>query len=203
MLQSTGAYEVGGKVEFGPVAASLAVYQTEQPSTGSVPDTRFTGFQRFGIFGKQRNRGIEFSVNGEPVDGLRIIAGGSVTEAKQREMLTASLNGLKAKGVPDYTVNANVEWDLPFMPAATLTGRVVNTGKQMVNSANTLELGGWTRFDVGARYVLVVQDKPVTLRVNVDNVANKRYWASSYDTFSDALLQGAPRTFKASASIDF
>ncbi|MBB5686561.1 TonB-dependent receptor [Sphingobium boeckii] len=198
----TTQYELGGKLGFGRFNAAVAVYQTQQPSTGSVPDTAIPGNVVFGIFGKQRNRGVEFSLDGEPVDGLRLIAGASFTQAKQRDMIDASLNGLKAKGVPDYTVNANVEWDLPFLPAATLTGRVVNTGKQMVDAANTLELKGWTRFDLGARYVALVGDHPLTLRFNVDNVANKRYWASAYDSFSNALLQGGPRTFKLSASID-
>ncbi|RYY39486.1 MAG: TonB-dependent receptor, partial [Sphingomonadales bacterium] len=85
----------------------------------------------------------------------------------------------------------------------TLTGRVVQTGKQMVNAANTLEIPEWTRFDLGARYVAVLGETPLTLRFNVDNVANRRYWSSAYDAFNAALLQGAPRTFKASASIDF
>jgi iron complex outermembrane receptor protein len=198
----TTQYEIGGKLSLTRFNASLAAYQIEQPSTGTVPDTALPGFLRFDIFGKQRNRGVELSLDGEPVDGLRIIAGGTITRAKQREMIDPGLNGLKAKGVPDYTINANVEWDLPFLPAATLTGRVVNTGKQMVNTTNTLELKGWTRFDLGARYVALIGDNPLTFRFNVDNVANKRYWASSYDTFSDALLQGMPRTFKLSASID-
>jgi iron complex outermembrane recepter protein len=43
----------------------------------------------------------------------------------------------------------------------------------------------------------------VTFRFSVDNVANRRYWASAFDSFSQALLQGAPRAYKLSASIDF
>jgi iron complex outermembrane receptor protein len=39
--------------------------------------------------------------------------------------------------------------------------------------------------------------------VGVDNVANARYWASAYDAFNQALLQGAPRTVRASLSVDF
>jgi iron complex outermembrane receptor protein len=198
----TTQYEVGGKLNLGRFNVSLAAYQTDQPSTGTVASGT-AGLNRFVITGMQRNRGLELSLDGEPIEGLRIIAGGSLNEAENREMVNPALNGLKAKGVPDYTLNANVEWDLPFFPAATLTGRVVNTGKQQVDAANTLELQAWTRFDLGARYVAVIGDSPLTLRFNVDNVANKRYWASSYDTFSNALLQGTPRTFKASASIDF
>lgn len=105
--------------------------------------------------------------------------------------------------MPDWTANANVEWDLPFVPGATLTGRAVHTGRQWANATNTLRLDDWTRFDVGARYVFAAGETPVTLRLTVDNVANERYWASAFDTFGAALLQGAPRTVKASISADF
>ena len=106
-------------------------------------------------------------------------------------------------GVPEYTANANVEWDLGFAPGFTLTGRILHTGEQWVDQANTLKLDSWTRLDLGARYVFVADATPVTLRLSVDNIANERYWASAFDAFSSALLQGSPRTIKASISADF
>ena len=63
--------------------------------------------------------------------------------------------------------------------------------------------GGPPRLRVRDARVVDDQGRPVTLRVSVDNVADRRYWASAFDSFSAALLQGAPRTAKASASIDF
>ncbi|GAM07512.1 hypothetical protein MBENS4_4508 [Novosphingobium sp. MBES04] len=140
-------------------------------------------------------------MDGEITRGLRVIAGTTYTDAKLRRTSGAVNEGNGAIGVPEWMANANVEWDLPF--GATLTGRVVYTGKQWVNAANTLELDDWARVDLGARYVLDAGDKPLTLRFTVDNVANTRYWSSAFGTSSAALLQGAPRTFKASASIDF
>lgn len=87
--------------------------------------------------------------------------------------------GNQAVGVPDYLFNANIEWDVPFAPALTLTGRVVHTGEQAANITNTLLLETWTRFDIGARYVTLVGSRPLTLRVGVDNVTNEAYWASA------------------------
>ena len=106
-------------------------------------------------------------------------------------------------GVPDVTFNANAEWDLPFLPGATLTGRVTLTGEQAADSAGALMLDSWTVVDLGARYVFAAGDNPVTLRLTVDNVLDEAYWASAFDVFRPALLQGAPRTVKASASISF
>lgn len=188
-------YEIGGKLRVGGLNFGLAAYQTDQPSA-------FAQNGIFGLFGKQRNRGVEFSVDGEVTDGLRLIAGGSINDAKLSDTGTPVIDGNTAPGVADYLANANVEWDMPFLPALTLTGRVVRTGEQWVDRANTMKIPGWTRFDLGVRYVTIVADRALTLRFNVDNVANKSYWASSFDIYSPQLLQGAPRTFKASVSID-
>jgi iron complex outermembrane receptor protein len=198
----TKQYEVGAKLTVGPINASLAAFQIDKPITGAVASTTVPGAVIYGNFGEQRNRGIEFSVDGEVAQGLRVIAGGSVISAKYHRSLVG-FTGNKYPGVPDLLLNANVEWDLPFVPGLTLVGRGTYTGDQAANDANTLELPSWTRFDVGARVVTAVADKALTLRFNVDNVANKRYWASAFQVFNPDLLQGAPRTFKASASIEF
>jgi iron complex outermembrane receptor protein len=198
-------YEIGGKVALGGFDASLAFFQIKQPSAYAIPvDPAAPGGQReYGLFGEQRNRGMEFTLAGEVSKGLRFIGGFSAIDAKLRKTAGGANDGNKAAGVPDFTANANVEWDTGFVPGLTLTGRLVYTGSQKVNVANTLEIPDWTRLDLGARYVFAAAGKPVTLRFTVDNVLNERFWASAFDTFSAALLQGQPRTFKASASIDF
>ena len=198
-------YEVGGKLAVGGMDASLTVFQIEQPTAYAVPviAANPAAGQVFGLFGKQRNRGVELMLAGEIASGLRVIGGLSLLDATLRQTAGGTNDGNKAVGVPEFSANANVEWDVVAVPGMTLTGRAVHTGSQPVNVSNTLEIKSWTRLDLGARYVFAAADKPVTLRFTVDNVANKRYWASAFDTFSAALLQGQPRTFKASASIDF
>ena len=167
------------------------------------PDPDQTGALEFGPFGIQRNRGVEFTLAGELAAGLRLIAGGSIIDAKLRRTLNGVNEGNQAVGVPEYLLNANLEWDVPFVPALTLTGRVVHTGEQAANIGNTLFLDDWTRFDIGARYVAVVGGQPLTLRVNLDNVTDADYWASAFDSFRPDLQLGAPRTFKASVTYDF
>lgn len=187
-------YEIGGKLALGPVFASLALYRIERPGEGSF--TNADGDLEFGYIGNQRHDGVEITLNGELAPGLRLITGAAFTDAEFD-------NGQDVVGVPEFTFNANTEWDLPFVPGATLTGRVTHTGEQTANAAGTLSLDSWTVVDLGARYVFAAGANPVTLRVTVDNVFNDAYWASAFDAFNPALLQGAPRTVKASASISF
>ena len=200
-------YEIGAKLAVGPVNVSLAAYKTEQPNafTRAISPAPPSGAtQIFALDGRQRNRGIEFGLDGELARGLRLISGFALNDAKLTRTLSGVNQGNKVPGVPDFTGNANVEWDLPFLPAATITGRVLHTGRQMVNQANTLEFANWTRFDLGARYVALIGTSPVTFRANIDNVLNRRYWASAFNSFAfdTSLLQGLPRTFKLSATVD-
>ena len=183
-------YEVGGKMRIGPIFAGLTAYRVERPGEGVLPDGSF------GYIGEQRHKGLELTVNGEPVPGLRFIGGAALIDAE-------FANGNTVAGVPDISANAGVEWDLPFVPGLTLTGRATHTGEQFVDVANTLEIEDWTVIDLGARYVFTAGDVPVTLRLTVDNIGNDRYWASAFDTFATALLQGQPRTVKTSISADF
>ncbi|MBJ7498330.1 MAG: TonB-dependent siderophore receptor [Sphingopyxis sp.] len=194
----TKQYEIGGKVALGSFNASVALFQTDRPQALTIINDQ--NQSEFTVNGLQRNKGIEFSLDGEPVKGLRVIAGLSLTDAKQRRTQNGTTDGRDAIGVPDYTANLNVEWDLGFLPGVTLTGRVMQTGKQAVNLTNTLELPEWTRFDLGARYVVAAGDTPITFRFNVDNVANDNYWSSSLGGY---LVQGLPRTFKTSVTVDF
>ncbi|MBH9538272.1 TonB-dependent receptor [Novosphingopyxis sp. YJ-S2-01] len=183
-------YELGGKLQLSTVFLGLAAYTIERPGEGIQDDGSF------GYLGDQRHRGLEFTVNGQLAPGLRLIGGAAYTDAEL-------IGGNQVAGVPEWTANADVEWDLAFVPGVTLTGRVIHTGEQWVDPANTLKLDSWTRFDAGARYVLAAADVPLTLRLSVENVANERYWASAFDSFSSALLQGGPRTVKASITAGF
>ena len=93
--------------------------------------------------------------------------------------------------MPDFQINANVEWDVPMVSGLTLEGRAVHTGAQPANATNTLELEEWTRFDAGLRYAFVAGGKEDQW------VAVGGYPGSNY------LTLGAPRTFRLSVSAEF
>ena len=188
-------YEIGGKLDLARgVFATLALYQIERPGEGTIDNA--DGSRTFAYVGDQTNRGIELTVIGEIAPGLRAITGFAVADAEFD-------SGLDAVGVPEFAANANLEWDVPFATGLTLTGRITHTGEQVANAANTLELDDWTVIDLGARYVFTLADRPLTLRAGVDNLLNEAYWASAFDAFNPALLQGSPRSFRTSLSIDF
>lgn len=194
----TVQYEIGAKYDIGRFSTSLALYQISQPNAYAVPYGT-SGESIFSVNGQQRNRGIEWTVNGEIVKGLRFNGGTAIIDANQRQTSGGLYNGNRAIGVPGYTINANLEYDLPFLKGGTLTGQAIRTGHQWADNANTLRVPGWTRFDLGARYTFLIDHKAMTARFGVENLANTRYWASAFGGY---LLQGLPRTFKFSITAD-
>jgi len=106
--------------------------------------------------------------------------------------------------VPEVQATLGAEWDVPGVPGLALDARVAHTGSSYANDANTLRLPGWTRLDLGARYLTEVQGRLVTLRLRVDNAANRNYWASAGGyPGAGYLVLGAPRSVSLTASVDF
>ena len=189
--------ELGVKYDGGGLGAGLALFQLEKPNT-IVENQVFTDS------GEQRNRGIEASVYGQLLEGLRLIGGGTYLDAELTETQDGVDDGNTPTGAPEFLVNLNLEWDLRAVPGLTLDARAIYTDSQYIDTANTLTIPSWTRFDLGARYASTVARRPVTLRARVENVADSDDWLSvgGYPG-ANYLVLGAPRTFVLSASVDF
>lgn len=195
-------YEVGAKYAVKGLTATLALYQTQQPNgySKNTPTTANSLATTYVIEGEQRNRGIELSLNGEPTDYLRFIGGLTLTDARLTKTLNGAMDGNKAIGVPAVQANLGAEFVPSFFRHATLTARVVTTGKQYLDTTNLQKVPGWTHVDLGLRYVAVAASHPVTFRISAENIANTRYWASAFGGY---LLQGQPRTIKSSLTFEY
>lgn len=190
--------EVGLKWDSGKLGATLALYTTDKP-------TAYVQNQVYGSFGQQRHRGMEVNVFGEPVQGLRVLGGLTLSQAKLRSTAGGVDEGNQVLGVPKRQITVGADWDVPGVSGLALNARVIHSSSQFANSANTLKVSGWTRTDLGVRYLMDIgNNRLLTLRARVDNVFDKRFWASvgGYPG-ANYLVQSAPRTFALSASVDF
>lgn len=189
--------EVGVKVDGGRLGMTAALFTTAQPSA-------FIEDRRFGVFGEQRNRGLELSVFGTPVRGLRLLGGLTLLDAEQRETAGGRNEGKDVIGVPEAQLNLGADWEVPGVRGLSLNARVLHTSNQYADAANTQQVPSWTRLDIGANYTMRVNDRDLTLRARVDNLTDRDYWASAggYPGFG-YLVQGAPRSVTVSATMDF
>lgn len=188
-------YEVGVKYDSSQFGATLSAFQIEQPTAFTDSATGI-----FGANGTQRHRGLELSVYGQPVQGVRVLAGATLINAKQLDTSGGATDGYRPIGVPSYLFNAGVEYDIPMLPGVTVNAEWIHTSNQFVDAQNKLSIPAWDRFDLGARYTTSILKHETTFRATVENITNKAYWASSTGAY---LTQGKPRTFLVSLTTDF
>lgn len=190
--------EIGLKYDGGRLGASAALFSITRPRA-------FTGSdQIFREAGEDEHRGLELATWGQPLRNLKLLGGLTWLDAEQKTTGSAATDRKRVIGVPRTMVNMGAEWEVAGVRGLALDGRVVYTGARYADAANTLRVPGWTRVDVGARYLMDVQGRLVTLRARVDNLFDRKHWASvgGYPG-SGYLVVGNPRTFTLSASVDF
>lgn len=196
-VETSKQNEVGVKADFGRVATSLALFEITKPvGMYSLSGDSYI----FGNYGKVRNRGIEWNFFGEPVLGVRINGSATLMNPEMTKTQGGTYNGDDAVGVPRYQWVLGGEWDLPGLTGVTATGKLIRTGSQYADEANTLKVDAWTRLDLGLRYTMPLNDSTLTWRAMIENVSNEKYWASATGGY---LTQGDPREFKLSATYDF
>lgn len=192
--------EVGAKYDAGAFAVTAAVFRIKQPAYETNATTRV-----FGPNGKRENTGMELSVFGEPLKGFRLLGGVMYIDSKLTNTTNGTFDGNRAPATPKYNVNLGAEWDVPTVQGLSLTSRGLYSSSQYLDQSNNKEIDSWERFDVGARYAFKVDEKNITLRANVENVADKRYWSSAgaSDDSEPGLTLATPRTYLLSATVDF
>ncbi|WP_193182312.1 TonB-dependent receptor [Nisaea sediminum] len=189
--------EIGVKYDLGTFGATASVFSITQQNA-------IVENQAYKANGEQRNQGIELTVFGEPMEGVRLLGGVTFIDAELEKTEGGTNEGNKAIGVPEFQGTFLAEWDLPYVEGLTLDGRVTYTGEQYVNEANTVELDSWATLDLGVRYVAHLYEVPVTFRGRVDNVTDESYWASTGGyPGANYLIQGRPRTFMLTMTAKF
>lgn len=192
--------EVGSKYDLGSFALTASVFRIKQPAYETNATTRV-----FGPNGKRENNGVELTLFGEPLKGVRLLGGVMYIDSELTDTVNGTFDGKRAPATPEYNVNLGAEWDIPNVQGLTLTGRGIYSSSQYLDQANSKEIDSWERFDVGARYAFKVDGKAVTLRANVENVLDKHYWSSAgaSDDSEPGLTLSTPRTYLVSATIGF
>lgn len=189
-------WEIGLRYGAGSAGATVALFGIAKPEVIDVGG-------RLAPEGRQRNLGLEVGFFAQPARGLRLTGGFSVLEAEWVRTQDGAQDGRDVVGAPGTLANLDAEWDVPSVSGLTLEGRWTHTGSQPADAANTLEVGSWSRWDVGLRFAAAGRI-PVTLRAKVENVANASYWQSigGYRGARNLVL-APPRSLSVSATFDF
>lgn len=192
--------EVGVKWNAGTFTNTLALFQIDKPM---LVTEGTTARPTYADGGEKRVRGVEWNTFGELARGVRVLGGVTYSQGKQTKTSFGRYDGNTAVGAPRWQANTGLEWDTPWIAGLTLSARVQATSSQYADAANKLKIPGWGQLDLGARYALLVNGKDVVLRLNVNNVFDKHYYAGSFSDTTPIATLGPARTVTASASISF
>jgi iron complex outermembrane recepter protein len=186
--------EVGVKFKpIEPMLLTLAYFDVNRPSA-------FTNTQNvFVQDGETSYTGVEFSATGELGNQWSILLNAMTEDAKLEKSANPALIGARPENTPKFTAASFVEYRPSFGGLGDNLGLtagftyVGNRPVDMVSGANTLYIPGYTTFDAGARYSWHIARSAMSVRLKVENLTNKRYWAG---TGSDFLSEGLPRNVK-------
>jgi len=187
--------EVGVKAEVGGMLLTGALFQIDkglQYYDASTP-TRPVYVQD----GRQLHRGLEFTATGRLTSNLTLVGGLTLLDASVREQKqNPALEGKRPEETAKRMAKLYGEYRVPGVPGLTLNGGISYTGSSWGDTMNTDRLPGYTLLDAGVRYVMNAGSHPLTLRLNVNNLANKRYWVNRQ-------FLGDARTVALSANLKF
>ena len=182
-------YEVGAKWDVLPnLALTSALFRLDRTNT-SAPDPGDP--TRTVQTGEARTTGWELGAQGSVTDFWQVTAGFSQQRARIVSRTAAAPEGAQVPLVPRRTVSL---WNrLQLLPSLGLGLGVLHQTKMFAAIDNTVTLPGFTRVD-GAVFVRITPQ--LGAQVNVENVFDERYYATSHG--NNNIMPGASRTLRLS-----
>lgn len=190
-------YELGAKWDIVPTLnVTGAVFQLDRDNVLSLSDPNNPASLTVPI-GRQRNRGVELSAQGEITSQLSVVASYTYTDAKFLDSQSATVRA--GNRVPNVPKNALAIWArYDATEALGVALGVTNQGRRYAATDNTVSLPGYTRFD-GAVYYRI--NASFDVQLNVENLSDKHYF--QYSDNNTNLTPGSPRAVKLALNARF
>ncbi|SER84466.1 Outer membrane receptor proteins, mostly Fe transport [Sphingobium sp. YR768] len=216
--ESVTAYEVGIK---GPLADRRIEYALagfyydykDKQLRGRKPDPVFGTLDGLVQIPKSRIWGVEASIVGRPVDGLRISLGGTYINTKITEFEgydafgdLRNFSGQKFPYAPKLTAVADAEYQAPISSSAEgyigisltynskTTTALANTTTAFVDADPRFDMRAYALVDLRAGFEF--PDSNVRAGIYIRNVGNTYYWTNVQDNLASiSRFAGMPRTY--------
>ena len=203
--EETVNYELGTKwdVFHDRLSLTAAVFRTEKKNTRVLTDS-FT----YENAGESRVDGLELSASGKITDKWQVFAGYSYLKSElvdpgQKANRNGTINTAavsdKGNEMPNTPKNSFSLWTTyEVMPKLTIGGGAFYVDEVYGDTANTVYVPAYTRYDAMASYKLT---KNIDLQLNVQNLTDKTYYDKAYA--AHFASQAAGRTALLTTSFHF
>lgn len=192
------SYELGAKLETGKLTGTLAVYDIRKRNvlTTNPANTDFAI-----AAGEVGSRGLELDVSGEVARGLRVSGAYAYTDASVTRGDTTIVTGSRLANVPRHSANLLATQQFALgTGAASVGGGVQYVGERLgdVAASSSFTLPAYMTARLLASYS---PSAKLRLALNVENLFNRSYYASSYSQLW--VAPGAERTLTLNAHYRF
>ncbi|MCH7329510.1 TonB-dependent siderophore receptor [Acinetobacter modestus] len=191
-------YELGFKQQWQDLLFSAALFDLKQ-------DNQYTNTSNdFVKDGEQHNLGLEFGLQGRLVQNLDMTSTLALTRSRLKDIQSSEYQGHQTQNVPRVRLASNISYQVPQVEGLRLLAGIQYSSSKYANKSATVKVPSYTLFNVGSAYNFRAYGYENTLRFNLDNVSNKKYWRDVGSFFGDDyLFLGTPRTAKFSWTVNF
>jgi catecholate siderophore receptor len=187
--------ELGAKWDIRPnLSATAAIYRLDRTNvlvTDPVDPTL-----SYIVKDGQRTNGVELGLQGNITRAWSVMGGYAWQDAKLRSANGAQKAGATVPQVPTHTLSLWNRYD--FTPSFGAAIGVVYRDSVFAAATNDVTLPAFTRVDAALFYTL---GKDYRLQLNVENLFDKRYWASANSNSN--ITPGSPRALRLTLNAKF
>ncbi|MFZ6872219.1 TonB-dependent siderophore receptor [Undibacterium sp. Di27W] len=153
----------------------------------------------FVLDGRTLYQGLEINSVVQAAKNLSLEGGIMLLDATLKDA-AAAVTGKRAVGAPRKQVSVQLTWRPEALPGLALHAGTQYLGELPMDAANVHSLSSYGLFDAGLNYRARVGGKMLSIRANISNIANRKYWTYYQENY---LNVGSPRTASVNVRMDF
>ena len=191
-------YELGIKQQWQALLFTAAIFDLKQDNQYNNSDNYFL------TEGEQHNLGLELGLQGRLTQNLDMTSTLALTRSRLTGTQTAEYQGHQTQNVPTLRFASHLSYQVPQVEGLRLLAGMQYSSSKYANKSGTVKVPSYTVFDAGTAYNFRAYGYDNTLRFNIDNLFNKKYWRDAGSFLGDDyLFLGAPRTAQLSWTVNF
>lgn len=162
------------------------------------------GDQCFESDGRETHTGVEVNAQGKVTRWMQLTASAAGLRARGGDSQTPAYNDKQVINVPRARATVSADLSVPHMHGLHLLPGWSLTSRKEATRDDAVSVGGYSLFNMGARWSPRGEEGHLTLRLYADNILNKRYWKDTGANYGDMFIhQGAPATVRLAAHYTF
>ena len=191
-------YELGFKQQWQDLLFSAALFDLKQDNQHTNTSNDFVKD------GEQHNLGLELGLQGRIGQNLDMTSTLALTRSRLKDIQSSEYDGHQTQNVPTVRLASYISYQVPQVEGLRLLAGIQYSSSKYANKIGSVKVPSYTIFNTGAAYNFKANGYENTLRFNVDNLFNKKYWRDVGSFFGDDyLFLGAPRTAQFSWTVNF